>query len=638
MGVPRTNLSIKGDSLIIDGERFKYGVGTHAYSRMLIDLDGMADMFSASVGLDDGAYKSASISFFVLGDKKILWESGPMNKGDKAKKVQVNLRGLKKLGLLVMVNRENISENYADWANARIEFSGQAPIANNNSVNAVQFDILTPPSPMKPVINGPLVYGVRPGSPFLYRIPTTGKQPMSFSAKYLPAGLILDKKTGIITGTIRQAGNYKIELVAKNSSGSSKRSFTIIAGNKLALTPPMGWNSWYIYYNMVSDSLMRLAADLMISSGMANYGYEYVNIDDCWMNKPGKGSADENGPARSSAGFILCNKRFPGMKSMTEYIHSKGLKAGIYSSPGPITCAGYTGSYQFEKKDVETFADWEFDFLKYDWCSYGSVAKGNKLEDLKAPFKLISDELQKVNRDILLNLCQYGMGDVWKWGQEVGQSWRTTGDLGVSTGSFLPGFYNTGLSNAQHWQYAQPGAWNDPDYIMLGWVGTYGGSAKGRKVALTPNEQYSYMTMWSMMAAPLFFSGDMGKLDPFILNVLCNNEVIAINQDPLGRQGRIIRNDEKGMIMLKELSDSSRAIALFNFPGSKKNPIDYFIWDDFGNGSKIVKFTANEVGITGKFRVRNVWTQKEMGVFEKEFETIVPYHGVMLLKIILLNH
>ena len=626
-GIP--NKAIKGNSMSIAGKRFQHGVGASAISSMLIGLDGKGKLFSAKVGVDDAAYVLASMSFHVLCDNKILWQSGPMKKGDSAKNVNVDLTGVRKLGLLVTVNREDISENYANWAEARITFSGENPETITNIPKAGKEEILTPPAPATPRINGPKIYGVRPGSPFLYRIPATGEKPMSFTVKKLPDGLKIDKKTGIITGKIAKAGKYPTTLIAKNTKGESKREFTIVAGDTLALTPPMGWNSWYIHLNRVSDSLMRLSADAMIISGMGDYGYQYVNIDDCWMVKVNSSDPVIGGPMREENGKLRTNKRFPNMNAMTDYIHSKGLKAGTYISPGPTTCAGYAGSYQHEKQDAETFAEWGFDFLKYDWCSYSTVIKGNKLEDLKAPFKLMSNELKKANRDIVFNLCQYGLGDVWKWGGEVGHSWRTTGDLGAVTRSFVPGFYSIGLSNAIHWEYARPGAWNDPDYILIGWLGNgYGG-----KTTLTPNEQYSYMSMWSLMAAPLFFGGDMAKLDSFSLNILCNNEVIDINQDIKGRQAKIIRNDQTGMIMVKELSGNAKAIGMFNFPGDKRDPADYFIWDTTGGDSKKMTITASEIGITGKFKVRNAWTQKDLGVFENSFETEVPYHGVILLKI-----
>jgi alpha-galactosidase len=384
-----------------------------------------------------------------------------------------------------------------------------------------------------------------------------------------------------------------------------------VAGDTLALTPPMGWNSWYIHYDRVSEAIMRQAADQMIDTGMADYGYQYVNIDDCWMKKK------NDPPYRDADGAVLPNPRFPDMKGLADYIHSKGLKAGLYTSPGPWTCGGYTGAWQHEGTDARKFAEWGFDFLKYDWCSYKSVAGGHTEADLKRPYQLMWGELHKLDRDIVFNLCQYGMGQVWTWGADVGNSWRTTGDLGLAHSSKLPGFYHIGLSNAAHYEYAHPGAWNDPDYILIGWVGDAHGMGEGKKTTLTPNEQYSYTSMWSLMAAPLIFSGDMAKLDPFTLNVLCNNEVIAVDQDALGRQAKILRQSETEFVLVKELGDGSKAVGLFNLD---EQPAKLAVsWTD--------------LGIAGKQHVRDLWRQKELGKFNHEFRAKVPRHGVVLVMI-----
>jgi alpha-galactosidase len=362
---------------------------------------------------------------------------------------------------------------------------------------------------------------------------------------------------------------------------------------------------------------MREAADQMVATGMADYGYQYVNIDDCWMVKPNSEDPDIGGPVRDRNGKINTNTRFPDMKAMTKYIHSKGLKTGIYISPGPTTCAGYEGSYGHELQDAKTFAEWGFDFLKYDWCSYGKLAGGNTREDLIQPYKIMWDILKDLDRDIVLNLCQYGMGEVWKWGGKVGNSWRTTGDLGLEKGNVLPGFYHIGRRNAEHWEYAKPGEWNDPDYILIGWVGNAHEMGIGKLTDLTPDEQYSYMSMWSLMAAPLIFSGDMSKLDPFTLNVLCNHEVIGVNQDPLGNQARIIRKSDTEMVLAKSLEDGSLAIGLFNL----------------NNEDKTLSIDWNEIDLTGQQQIRDLWRQKDLGVFQKKFESTIPSHGVKMIHI-----
>jgi alpha-galactosidase len=471
--------------------------------------------------------------------------------------------------------------------------------------------LLTPKAPREPRINGPSVYGVRPGSPFLYRIPCTGDRPRSFRAEHLPAGLTLDASSGIITGQISAAGTNDVSLIARNAHGEARRPFRIVVANQLALTPPMGWNSWYIHYDRVSDAVMRQAADQMIDTGMADYGYQYVNIDDCWMKKSG------DAPYRDNDGAVLPNAKFPDMKALADYIHSKGLKAGLYTSPGPWTCGGYTGAWQHEAIDAHKFAEWGFDFLKYDWCSYGSVEHGRTVMDFEKPYQLMWGELQKLDRDVVFNLCQYGMGDVWKWGSDVGNCWRTTGDLGLERGSHLPGFYKIGFSNAKHSDYARPGAWNDPDYILIGWVGDAHGMGEGKKTTLTPNEQYSYMSMWSLMAAPLVFSGDMAKLDPFTLNVLCNAEVIAIDQDPLGHQAKILRQSQNEFVLVKDLEDGSKAVGLFNL---EEQPAKLAV-------------TWNELGLADRLRVRDVWRQKDLGKYRQQYEIEVPRHGVALVQV-----
>jgi alpha-galactosidase len=480
--------------------------------------------------------------------------------------------------------------------------------------------ILTPKPGPVPKINGPTVYGSRPGRPIIYRIPCTGQRPIRFTAAGLPASLKLDPATGIITGHAPgKRGEYAVTLTAANEHSSAHRNFKIIVGDKLALTPPMGWNHWYTFYHNITGELVRQAADAMISSGMADFGYQYVNIDDCWMVKPGAGDPMIGGQPRDAAGAIRSNKHFPDMKALTDYIHSKGLLAGIYTSPGPLTCQKYEGSYQHEETDAREFAKWGFDFLKYDWCSYGKVAGGSSLEDLQKPYSKMGDILEELDRNIVLNLCQYGRGDVWKWGAEVGgQCWRTTGDLGRQKGDRLPGFYRIGLSNAQHYEYAGPGGWNDPDYILIGSVGTpFNKDAPPQPTALTASEQYSYMSMWSLMAAPLVFSGDMRELDDFTLNVLCNAEVIDVNQDPLGKQARIVRQDDNDLVLAKPMEDGSVAVGLFNL----------------GDTEKQIAASWQELGLKGRYRVRDLWRQKDVRDTTGKISMAVGRHGVMLVRL-----
>ena len=479
------------------------------------------------------------------------------------------------------------------------------------------YPILTPAPRPAAEIHGPKAYGARPGRPFLYRIPCTGVRPIRFSAEGLPPSLKLDATTGIVSGQSPQKpGEYQITLRAANSKGKSSRAFKLVIGDTLALTPSMGWNDWYSFYHHVTDKLLRQAADTLIASGMADFGYDYVNIDDCWMVKPGPAAPE---PARTPEGNIRSNRDFPDMNALTSYIHDKGLKAGLYTSPGPLTCANYEGSYQHEEADARQFAAWGFDFLKYDWCSYGKKAANSSLEELQKPYRQMGELLRNQNRDMVFNLCQYGRGDVWKWGGDVGgHSWRTTGDLGLEKDTELPGFYSIGFKNAEHFEYAKPGRWNDPDYILIGYVGNARkNDAPPQLTSLTADEQYSYMSMWALMASPLFYSGDITHLDKFTLNVLCNAEVIDVDQDMLGKQARIVRKTKEEFVLAKPLEDGSLAVGLFNL---SKSP-------------RTMEVSWADLQLSGKQRVRDLWRQKNLGVATGRHSAMVAPHGVAFVRL-----
>jgi alpha-galactosidase len=481
-------------------------------------------------------------------------------------------------------------------------------------------ELRTPKAPPTPHLNGPKMYGARPGHPFLYRIPCTGVRPMHFSVTGLPASLTLDESTGIISGnTPAAAGDYPLILKAVNSRGAATRPFKITVGDKLGLTPQMGWNGWYTLYEGPTDTDIRKAADAMIASGMADYGYQFVDIDDGWARKPGSADAKLGDPTRDSEGTILPNGRFPSMTGLTGYIHSLGLKAGIYSSPGPVTCGGLEAGFGHEASDAQQYSKWGFDLLKYDWCSYSTVAKDRSLDELQKPYIRMGSLLAKQGRDIVLNMCQYGMGDVWKWGRQVGgMSWRTTGDLGTEKGTSLPGFYSVGFANAALDAYAEPGGWNDPDYILIGTVGDANHSDLAPKpTPLKPEEQYSYVSMWALMASPLFFSGNMTKLDSFTLNVLCNSEVIDIDQDSMGKQARIIRKNQQELVLAKLLADGSVAVGLFNL---SERPLAISIdWKDLDR--------------SGRLAVHDVWRQQDIGLFADGFKSHVAAHDVVLVQL-----
>jgi len=457
--------------------------------------------------------------------------------------------------------------------------------------------ILTPKPGKAPRINGASVFGVRPWSPFLYKIAATGEPPLAYSTEGLPEGLRLNPGNGMITGALSKKGEYTVKIKVANILGTAVRDFTIKCGDLISLTPPLGWNSWNVWGLSVSDKKVRQAGDAFVSSGLINHGWTYINIDDGWEDTHDK------------SGNILPNSKFPNMKEMCNYIHSLGLKIGIYSSPGPKTCGGYEGSYSFEEKDAQHYAEWGIDYLKYDWCSYGGIAPNPTDHQLKFPYREMRKYIRKVNRDIHHSLCQYGMGDVWKWGNEVdGNSWRTTGDIEDNWES-LSGI---GFSQDKCSLLSAPGHWNDPDMLVVGWVG-WGPNLHYTR--LTPNEQYTHISLWSLLAAPLLIGCDLNQLDDFTLNLLTNDEVIAINQDPLGKGATQAWKSSEYQIWEKDLADGSKAIGLFNLTGNAI-PAD-------------VKL--DDLGIKGKWMMRDVWPQKDLGLVQDHFEMKVLPHGARLL-------
>jgi alpha-galactosidase len=675
-GTPRVNQSVTGQPLSVGGRRFERGVGTHAASFYRLTLNGGTERFIASVAVDAAACGQATIEFQVVADGKPVFSSGVMKPGEAAKPVDVDLQGVQTLLLVVTDAGDGIACDHADWVDAQFTVVGAKPMPgiapygegalvkgsgaaiyliqygrrcdipspevfkakgfqlekvitlSDAELNAIPVGspvyyvpaepvvILTPKAGPAPRLNGPKVYGARPGHPFLYRIPAQGKRPMTFSARGLPKGLQLDAQSGIITGTTPARGEYDIILRGKNSHGRDRRTLKLVSGDTLALTPPMGWNSWYAHYDRITDPMMREAADIMIRGGMADVGYQYVNIDACWPVNPAlTNDPSMQGPPRDAGGNILPNRKFPDMKAMTDYIHSRGLKAGIYSSPGPVDCMSGISSWQHEQQDAESYARWGFDFLKYDWCSYGNVVSNPpSIAEMKRPYQLMGGLLRQQPRDLVFNLCQYGMGDVWKWGAEVGgHSWRTGGDLGFE----LNRIFGVALKNCEYRDWQKPGAWNDPDYIQIGYVGSAAVMGQPEPCPLTITEQYSFMSLWALMASPIFYSGDMTKLDEFALNVLCNPEVIEVDQDPLGQCARVVKLDALTFVLVKDLADGTKAVGLCNA------------------GETPVSVTArwSDVGVNGKQPVRDVWRQKDLGKFSGEFKADVGRHGVVLVKV-----
>lgn len=462
--------------------------------------------------------------------------------------------------------------------------------------------ILTPPAPEEPRINGARMVGVRPNSPFLFKIPATGKKPLAYSVENLPEGLKINPANGVISGVIKEPKEIRLMLVVKNSLGTDKKELTVRCGDLLALTPPMGWNSWNCWGLSVSDEKLKASAKAMMDKGLIDHGWTYMNIDDGW-----------EAAARNAKGEIVANAKFPDMKKLGDWLHDNGLKFGIYSSPGTKTCGGYLGSYQHEEQDAATYARWGIDYLKYDWCSYDDIhdKKDSSMAAYMKPYKVMQEALAKQNRDIVYSLCQYGMKNVWEWGPMVnGNCWRTTGDIEDSWESL----YNIGFSQVAQAPYSSPGRWNDPDMMIVGQVG-WGENLHPTR--LSPDEQYTHVSLWSLLDAPLLIGCDLSKLDDFTLNLLTNDEVIAVNQDPLGKQAQQLMVTNEFQVWVKDLSDGTKAIGIFNI--SNKDDVPRFYW--------------NNLRLGDNYKVRDLWRQKDLGRFRSMFATKVPAHGVTLIKI-----
>ena len=464
----RARTSVCGNPIRLGEGRYARGVGVRPESAIGFTLDGKATAFDAVVGIDRDAKdvkgrtsRLAGAIFRVWCDGKIAFDSGTITEKNPPRPVHVDLAGVKELVLETASYAPwcGLESSNADWADAKIAYGGARPVATGPE-RIAQLGILTPPTREEPQFNGAEVWGVRPGRPVIFRVPVSGVRPMTFTAEGVPDGVTFDAAKGILGGTApAQAGDYPIRVTAVNAKGTASRTITLKVGETICLTPPMGWNSWNIWGPSFTMQHAMDAAKAMDESGLGDPGWAYINLDDWWeMNNSGNDCAkkrtDVQGPARDADGRIRTNGAFPDMKKMTDYIHALGFKAGIYSSPGPLTCGECEGSYGHEMQDATSYAEWGFDYLKYDWCSYGEIFQketgwntwewmgGGRIghnpknkpvpprEAWAKPYRLMQKCLRAQNRDIVYAYCQYGCGETEKWGREAGANvWRTWQDM-----------------------------------------------------------------------------------------------------------------------------------------------------------------------------------------------------------------
>lgn len=514
------------------------------------------------------------------------------------------------------------------WATApgAVAQSSATPSQTPRSADMTPY-ILTPKPAETPRINGARIFGVRPGSEFLFRIAATGRRPMRFAAEGLPRGLKLDPATGRITGRVKRPGTYDVQLSASNDLGTARRTLRIVVGDRIALTPPMGWNSWNCWGQGVTQERVLESARAMVEKGLVDHGWTYINIDDGWQSR------------RGDNGAILPNDKFPDMKALSDEIHAMGLKLGIYSSPWVGTYAGHIGSYadnaegtydwieagkfdehyciddpdgkftaasiyrhgshSFVEADVRQWGEWGVDYLKYDWNPNDSYH-----------VREMHDALRRLDRDVVFsisNAAPYADAPLW---MEFTNCWRTTYDIRDTWDNMSA----IGFGQDRWIAFNRPGSWADPDMLVVGRLGGAWGDLHDTK--LSADEQYTHISLWALLAAPLLIGCDMASMDDFTVSLLTNDEVIDVNQDPLGLQACPVWREGDEVIYAKHLEDGSMAVGFFNRSDTE------------------TKMTVSlaRLGLRGVQTVRDLWRQRDITRTADHFDTVVAPHGVVLVR------
>ncbi|HEY8995316.1 MAG TPA: NPCBM/NEW2 domain-containing protein [Lacunisphaera sp.] len=614
---PVLDKSTKNQALTIAGKVYEKGLGTQADNRTAVELNGVV-RFTALAGVDDATESALPVHLEVQIDGQTVWRR-EMKKGDAAAPIDLDVRGKKVLVLVCRDLGNNYTQALVDWADAEFSVDGEKPKSVFPPAIAEEYVILTPQAPLTPRINGPRVFGVRPGNPFLYQIPATGERPIKFAADGLPAGLTLDAATGRISGSIAAPGSHRVTLRASNARGTDAQPFRIEVGEKIALTPAMGWNSWNCWGVSVDQEKVLASARAIVAKGLVEHGWSYINIDDTWQGA-------RPGPTRA----LQPNEKFPDLKKFCDEIHGMGLKAGIYSTPwitsyaiypggsadnpegawikpeGPKTVNRHIkpwdlGTYSFATVDAKQWAEWGIDYLKYDWSP-------NEAPETKE----MADALRASGRDIIYSLSNNAPFANAAALSALAHSWRTTGDIRDAWGNVR----NIWFQQEKWREFAGPGHWNDPDMLVIGPVDVANGK-NIRPSRLTPNEQYTHISLWCLLSAPLLIGCPVEKADDFTLSLLSNDEVLAINQDELGRQARQLIVDGRKQVYVKELADGSRAVGFFNL----------------AQAPQTVAVTWAQLGLARPMRVRDLWRQKDVAASADGFSVEVGRHGAHLIRV-----
>jgi alpha-galactosidase len=617
---PRRNRQGIGKPLTIAHRQFKSGLGTVADSILQINLKGVAKEFSAWVGPDAVGGPSACVRFYVVVDGKIAAQTPAMAGGAAPVRISANLQGAKDMLLVVDAAGYHTWSNYADWADAFITLQPNATVLPEAQRYEPDMSVpnLASGNSDQAEIHGPQAIGTTPGKPFIFKIPVTGAGKISLSVTGLPAGLELDQQ-GVLRGSVGQAGSYKVEIVARNSFGRTSGRLHIRAGERmLAQTPPMGWSSWNAFGVDVDQEKIWKSADALVQSGLADKGFSFINIDAGWTG------------GRDSVGRILPDKtKFPDIKALIDHVHALGLKFGLYASPGPVDCGGYIGSYGHEIQDIHTYAQWGVDYFKYDWCSYGqTITAAPKTIEYMEPYAVMGQAIGTVERDIVFSLCQYGMADPWKWaaGPQVrGNLWRISDDLIDFWASVcINGFHCDRRIAA----YAGPGHWNDPDMLVVGTVNftnaSLGFPGKPQPSRLTAIEQQTHISLWSLLAAPLIIGCDLTKLDQFTMDLLSNPEVIAVDQDILGKQAQCIKQAGHIQVWARPLADGTAAVGIFNLgPVAEKASVRW---------PELTVILPRDIVLSGKQPIRDLWKRHDLG-HRDGLDIELPSHGSAFVRV-----